>query len=98
VDTKPNIPSDSGPPVESATTIVSKETSTVRSDGKLSQRESEVFGISVRAWLATLIVLTVCVLSLMEKAIVEPLYGAMYMSLGFYFGSQSSKSKTLNSL
>ena len=60
--------------------------------------DSSFFGISVRAWLAILIVTTTCAISVMfavadikqgkELKIGEPLYTMAGMALGFYFGQK----------
>jgi hypothetical protein len=61
--------------------------------------ESVLGGISVRAWLALIIVLTVCIMSLVsaiavvrrgeEITISEPLYSMAVLALGFYFGQKT---------
>jgi len=51
--------------------------------------ESQLVGISIRAWLAILLTVTVCVMSGFSLKIVEPLYTAFLLSLGFYFGQKT---------
>ena len=45
------------------------------------------FQVSVRAILATILVGTCCSLHLMGKEVEEPLYSAVLMVLGLYFGN-----------
>jgi hypothetical protein len=47
-----------------------------------------MFGVSVRAWLATFLIITVCVMSGIGHEVKEPLYSAMLLALGFYFGQK----------
>lgn len=51
---------------------------------------SQAFGVSIRAWLALLLTLTVCLQSIFGQTIVEPLYSLSIMALGFYFGQKTS--------
>lgn len=53
--------------------------------------ESKIFGISVRGWLAIIIVFTVCGMSPFGKKIEEPLYSGFMIALGFYLGSKSQQ-------
>ena len=64
-------------------------------------KDSSVFGVSIRAWLAVVIVGTVCVISAgnaaslifrkEEVTIAEPLYSMAVLALGFYFGQKTNK-------
>lgn len=56
--------------------------------GDREQADSRPFGISMRGWLALIIVLTVCILSGLQIEVVEPLYSMGTMALGFYFGQK----------
>jgi len=49
--------------------------------------DSQLFGVSVRGWLAVEIVTAVVVLSLMQIIVQEPLYTLAALSVGFYFGN-----------
>lgn len=59
---------------------------------------STLFGVSIRGWIAVVIVVTVCVISAAsawasiragaEVIVGEPLYSMAAMSLGFYFGQK----------
>lgn len=50
--------------------------------------DSMFFGVSVRAWLAIILVGTVCGLSCWGKEVKEPLYSMATLALGFYFGQK----------
>lgn len=50
--------------------------------------DSSLFGVSLRAWLSASVIVTVCVMSIMNKEVVEPLYGLAQMAIGFYFGQK----------
>jgi hypothetical protein len=49
---------------------------------------SMLFGVSVRGWLALLLVVTVCVLSGLKIPIEEPLKSLAIAVCAFYFGHQ----------
>lgn len=48
------------------------------------------FDISIRAIIALTIVGTVCAMSLFEIKVEEPLYSAVLMALGLYFGTKKT--------
>ena len=50
--------------------------------------ESKIFGVSIRGWLAIILTLTACTMSYLNVVIIEPLYSAFLLSLGFYFGQK----------
>lgn len=50
--------------------------------------ESKIFGVTVRAFLAIVLVLCSCGLMMYMKE-VEKLFGLSMMALGFYFGQKS---------
>ena len=52
------------------------------------QNESKLFGVSVRGWLAVMVVFTICVMSMMQLAIPDPLANMGSMALGFYLGQK----------
>lgn len=54
----------------------------------MDSTESKLGKISMRAWLALLMVSTMCLMSACEVKIEEPLYSAVLLSLGFYFGQK----------
>ena len=51
--------------------------------------ESAVLGVSVRAWVTILMVVTVCMMSAWDLAVEEPLYSGFLMGLGFYLGQKT---------
>ena len=55
--------------------------------------ECSVWSVSVRGWLALMLVATVCALSGGDVVIREPLYSMAIMVLGFYFGQKTSNAK-----
>ena len=55
--------------------------------------ESKIFGISVRAFIVTILVFTVCGMSLLAMNVPEPLYSAFMLALGFYFGQKTGTTK-----
>jgi len=53
--------------------------------------ESKLFGVSIRGWIAVVLIQTVCVMSVLKIAIVEPLYSMALLAIGFYFGQKDKK-------
>ncbi len=53
---------------------------------------SRIGGVSLRGWIALLVVLTVCVMSVLALDVKEPLYTLAGLIVGFYFG-QNQKQK-----
>lgn len=51
--------------------------------------DSRPFGISMRGWLALIIVVTVCGMSAAGVVVIEPLYSMSMLALGFYFGQKT---------
>lgn len=51
--------------------------------------DSRLWGVSMRAWMALLIVVTVCAMSMAGIPVVEPLYSMSLLALGFYFGQKT---------
>ena len=56
-----------------------------------SQDTSQIFGVSVRGWLVTMMVVTVCVICGFGKEVPEPLYTGFLTGLGFYLGQKFNK-------
>ena len=52
------------------------------------QGEKLVMGASMRSWITLLIVEATCIMSIWEIQVREPLYGALLLTLGFYFGQK----------
>jgi hypothetical protein len=58
-------------------------------------RNSAIMGVSLRGWIALMITATVCVMSLIQRDIKEPLYTLAGLVIGFYFAqSQQKKQET----
>jgi hypothetical protein len=55
--------------------------------------ESKAFNISIRAWIALMVVFTVCFMSIMAVEIKEPLYTLAGMVIGYYY-AQKEKPKS----
>lgn len=53
------------------------------------KEDSRLLGVSIRAWLAILLTLAVCALSILGREVLEPLYGLAYLAVGFYFGQKN---------
>lgn len=53
--------------------------------------ESNIFGVSVRALIAFMLVATVCLMSFLTKKIDEPLYTLVMVAVSFYLGSKTSQ-------
>lgn len=51
---------------------------------------SHILKVSVRAWIALILVSTVCFMSVMEMIIREPLYTLVGLAIGFYFGKNQT--------
>jgi len=51
--------------------------------------DSHFVKISIRAWIALIVVLTVCVMSFVQKEVTEPLYTLASLSVGYYFGQKT---------
>lgn len=51
------------------------------------------FDISIRAVIALLIVGTVCAMSILEIKVEEPLYSAVLMAIGLYFGTKKTSNE-----
>ncbi len=85
---------------DQVTATVTEKTTEVIGDGA---NASNMFGVSIRAWLAILITVTICanwtanmVMAMLGYTSVnitvpEPLYSAFTMVLGIYFGQQLKK-------
>lgn len=56
--------------------------------------ESKIFGVSLRGWIAVMIVYTVCMMSIYNNEVREPLYTLCTTAVGFYFGSKTSSQKS----
>jgi len=52
---------------------------------------SKIFGISLRGWIALIVIYTVCMMSCLRYDIKEPLYTLAGMIVAFYFGQEKGK-------
>lgn len=80
-----------------------EDTQFITKDRENPQASSHVFSISIRGWLAIILILTVCLfggatvaLAIMLKQpellkVGEPLYTMSGMALAYYFGQQTKK-------
>jgi hypothetical protein len=55
--------------------------------------DSRMLGISVRAWLAIILVVTVCIMAGCGTEVKEPLYSVVIMAVSFYFGQKTQTPK-----
>lgn len=67
-----------------------KSETTVKGNKPLSS-ESTLIGVSVRGWIALLLLGTMCGMAIMGKTVTEPLYSACIAALGLYFGHAKPK-------
>lgn len=51
--------------------------------------ESKVYGVSIRGWLAVILVSTVCIMSGLGIEVKEPLYSMVLLAIGFYYGQKT---------
>jgi len=52
--------------------------------------ESKVFGMSVRAFIAMFICMTLCYMTMAQIPIKEPFYSICIFVIGFFFGQKTS--------
>lgn len=55
--------------------------------------QSTIYGVSIRGWIAIVVVFTVCLMSGMKIKIEEPLYTLAGLIIGFYFGQNPKKNQ-----
>ena len=65
----------------------------VKPESAETQHHSIAFGISIRGWIAMIVIGTVCFMSIRETTIKEPLYTLAGLVVGFYFGQNPNKPK-----
>ena len=61
---------------------------TQSTEPKEQTSDSQIIGVSVRAWITLILTLTVCAMALAVIEVKEPLYSAFLLALGFYFGQK----------
>jgi hypothetical protein len=52
---------------------------------------SRIFGLSLRGWIAFIVIYTICLMSLIGLEVKEPLYTLAGMVVAFYFGQEKGK-------
>jgi uncharacterized membrane protein YhaH (DUF805 family) len=57
------------------------------------KNESQILGVSLRGWLALMIVFTVCAMSSWGADIKEPLYSMVLISIGYYYGQKKTNNE-----
>lgn len=60
-------------------------------DNKTTQPQSQLMSVSVRGWLALLVVFTICAMSLARIPVTEPLLTIGGMIVAFYYGQNKPK-------
>lgn len=53
--------------------------------------DSKIFNVSIRGWIATFVVATVCAMGLIQIEVKEPLYTLSVAIVSFYFGQNLKK-------
>lgn len=53
--------------------------------------ESKILGVSLRGWLALIIIATACSMAFIGKKVDEPLYSLVMFVAGMYFGQKTSQ-------
>lgn len=53
--------------------------------------DSKILGVSLRGWLAAVLILTVCGMSVASIPITEPLYTLATVAAGVYFGQKKTE-------
>lgn len=56
--------------------------------------DSRFGGVSVRAWIAVVLVMTVCLMSASGIDVKEPLYTLATVGVGYYFGQKTQSKPT----
>jgi hypothetical protein len=49
---------------------------------------STIFGVSVRGWIALILIISLCAMEMMKITVAEPLYSLSISICSFYFGHQ----------
>lgn len=61
-------------------------------DDKTKGTESAAMSISIRGWLALIVIFTVCLMSVMKVEVKEPLYTMTGMMIAFYYAQNKTPS------
>lgn len=51
---------------------------------------SSFLGVSIRAWVVLMVVVTMCIMAYRQVKIEEPFYSVIIMVVSFYFGKESA--------
>ena len=54
-----------------------------------TSNESQMYGVSIRGWLALMLSITVCGMSIFRIDVKELMYTLVVMALSFYFGQKT---------
>lgn len=57
------------------------------------EESSKIWGVSLRGWIALIVIMTICLMSIIKIDIKEPLYTLGGLIVGFYFGANPNKQK-----
>lgn len=68
------------------------------SDDNTKKDESALMSISIRGWLALIVIFTVCLMSLMKIEVKEPLYTMTGMMIAFYYAQNKQPPKPPTSI
>jgi len=60
----------------------------VKVSSKENSQHSTLFNVSLRGWIALLIIVTICAMSMLGMKVEEPLYTLCGMVVAFYYGQQ----------
>ena len=61
------------------------------SDSSDKTGNSKIFGVSLRGWLAFVVIYTICLMSVLGVKVEEPLYTIGGMIVAFYYGHEIGK-------
>lgn len=75
------------PPVTQVTTTTTSNS--IDNDANLN-KESALFNVSIRGWLASILTITLCFMSLKTIKVEEPFSSICVFALGFYFGQKKA--------
>jgi hypothetical protein len=64
------------------------ETTSLTDENQKISDHSTLFGVSIRGWVALILVVTVCVMGFLNIEVREPLYSLVLTVSSFYFGHQ----------
>lgn len=59
----------------------------------ITRKRDQIFNLSARAWIAVVVILTVCAMSVMGVVIEEPLYTLAGMVVAYYYGQNQKQAQ-----